>query len=75
MRHFDYRMSKAVSEERLTQARRLRRPAGKEQDPPGQLVRVRRRFGRWLIASGQRLNADGDTAWRGREGVEPVPPN
>lgn len=75
MRHFDYRMSKAVGEERLAQASRPGRPA-REEGRHHQLLRLKRYLGRGFIAFGRRLVHDEvDVVYRGREGVEPAPPN
>lgn len=58
MRHFDYRMSKALEEERFAQSHHLRRRPRKEDDRRSRLLGFKRSFGRWLIAFGQRLSAD-----------------
>lgn len=58
MWHFDYRMSKALEEERFAQARQLRRPAQEKDGRSRQWLQVRRNLGRWLIALGRHLVAD-----------------
>lgn len=56
--NFDYRMSKALEEERFASSHHLRRRPRKEDDRRSRLLGFKRDFGRWLIAFGQRLIAD-----------------
>lgn len=58
MRHLDYRTSKALDDERLAQARKLRRPSQEKDDRFRQRFQVKDHFGRWLIAFGRRLVSD-----------------
>lgn len=58
MPHFDYRMSKALEEERFAQARQPRRPSQDKGDRSRQRLQIRSHLGRWLIAFGRRLVAD-----------------
>jgi hypothetical protein len=75
MRHFDHRMSAALQEERRAQARQLSRSAGEERHQH-RLLRLKHHLGRRLIGLGRRMVADEiDITYRGREGVEPAPPN
>lgn len=56
MRYFDYRMSKALAEERLTQVRWQRRRPRDRADHSGASFRVKHRFGRWLMVFGERIS-------------------
>ena len=58
MRHFDYRTSKALAEERLAQAQHPRRRPRAEDGLRSRLLLAKRHFGRWLVVFGQRLIAD-----------------
>lgn len=58
MRHLDYRTSKALGDERIAQARQLRRPSQEKDDRFRQRLQVKSHLGRWLIAFGLRLVSD-----------------